>query len=210
MHPGAEWIARMRIVFHGGNASVFRHGIEDELDDAHGIGTLPDVLDRPGDADAYRDADVVVGVRLTKDHPVSPGLKLYHVPGAGHDGIDAGALPEGSALCNCFGHEGAIAEYVMAALLARHVPLADADVRLRKGDWRWWAGRPDSLRTELGAQSIGIVGFGHIGKAIAARAAAFGMAVHVANRSPVGEAAGSPQPTASTGSRRCWAPSTSS
>ena len=41
------------------------------------------------------------------------------------------------------------------------------------------------MRAELGSQTIGLLGFGHIGKAIASRAKAFGMRVVVANRSPV-------------------------
>jgi phosphoglycerate dehydrogenase-like enzyme len=110
---------------------------------------------------------------------------LYHAPAAGTDAIDINCLPAGAALCNCFGHEDAIAEYVMAALLMRHVPIADADTRLRKGDWTYWAGRPGALRTELGGRTIGLLGFGHIGRAIAARAKAFGLRVVVANRSPV-------------------------
>lgn len=75
----------------------------------------------------------------------------------------------------------------MAALLARHVPLADADARLRRGDWRYWSATPGSVRTELGAQTIGVLGYGRIGKAIAQRARAFGMGVTVANRSPVAQ-----------------------
>jgi phosphoglycerate dehydrogenase-like enzyme len=94
-------------------------------------------------------------------------------------------LPPGAALCNCFGHEDAIAEYVMTALLMRHVPIARADADLRQQRWTYWAGRPTALRTELGSQTIGLLGFGHISKAIAARAKAFGMRVHVANRSAV-------------------------
>jgi phosphoglycerate dehydrogenase-like enzyme len=65
------------------------------------------------------------------------------------------------------------------------VPLADADQSLRRGDWRYWAGTPGSVRTELGAQTVGLLGFGRIGKAIAERARAFGMGVTAANRSPV-------------------------
>jgi phosphoglycerate dehydrogenase-like enzyme len=88
-------------------------------------------------------------------------------------------------VCNCFGHEQAIAEYVMSALLARAIPLADADQRLRQGDWAYWAGAPERVHDEIAGRTIGLLGFGHIGKAIAARAKAFEMQVHVANRSPV-------------------------
>jgi phosphoglycerate dehydrogenase-like enzyme len=41
------------------------------------------------------------------------------------------------------------------------------------------------LRTELGSQTIGLLGFGHIAQTVAQRAKAMGMRVHVANRSPV-------------------------
>ena len=74
----------------------------------------------------------------------------------------------------------------MAALLIRHVPLADADRRLRQGDWAYWAGALERIHDELAEKTIGLLGFGHIGKAIAARAKAFEMKVHVANRSAVG------------------------
>ncbi|HEU0221819.1 MAG TPA: 2-hydroxyacid dehydrogenase [Paracoccaceae bacterium] len=175
----------MKIVFHGANALTFRMGFETLLRDRHDIQVVPDDLASPGARAAYQAANVIIGVRLTASMPVATRLRLYHVPGAGYDGIDMAALPAGARLCNCFGHENAIAEYVMAALLARHVPLADADRRLRQGDWKYWAGGPSGLHGELGATSLGILGFGHIGKAVAARAKAFGMTVTVANRSAV-------------------------
>ena len=176
----------MKIVFHGANAAAFLPGFAELLESRHDIAALSDTLQLPGEPAAFQAADVVIGVKLTRDHPPI-SAQLYQVPGAGYDGIDLSVLPSAAALCNCFGHEGAIAEYVMAALLARHVPLVEADAQLRQGNWHYWAGGPDGLRTELGAQSIGIVGYGHIGKAIAARASAFGMTVHVANRSPVAD-----------------------
>jgi phosphoglycerate dehydrogenase-like enzyme len=177
----------IKIVFHGSNALTFRDGFEALLDVDHTIVEVPDDLTAERAHRDYAAADVIVGIRLTAAMPVPPALALYHVPGAGYDGIDLTALPAGASLCNCFGHEAAIAEYVMAALLARHVPLADADRRLRQGDWKYWAGGPDGLRSELGATSLGILGFGHIGRALAARAKAFGMRVMAANRSPVPE-----------------------
>jgi phosphoglycerate dehydrogenase-like enzyme len=94
-------------------------------------------------------------------------------------------LSASCTLANCFGHENAIAEYVMAALLMRHVPLARADQDLRQQQWTYWAGRNAALRTELGSQTIGLLGFGHIAQTVALRAKAFGMRVHVANRSTV-------------------------
>lgn len=175
----------MKIVLHGTNALTFRQGLEDFLDSSHEIVTLPDLLDKPEELAAYESADVIIGIRFNSASPVASALRLYQVPGAGHDGIDQRALPETAWLCNCFGHENAIAEYVFAALLARYVPLADADERLRQGDWKYWAGGPSGLRGELGSTTIGILGFGHIGKTLAARARAFGMTVNIANRSPV-------------------------
>jgi phosphoglycerate dehydrogenase-like enzyme len=175
----------MRIVFHGANALTFREGIEALLGAAHEMAVVPDDLANADARRAYADADVIVGTKLTTTMPVPASLKLYQVPGAGYDGIDMAALPQGAAFCNCFGHENAIAEYVLAALLTHHVPLADADRRLRKGDWKYWAGGASSLRTELGQSTLGILGYGHIGKTLAQRAKAFGMRVTVANRSPV-------------------------
>lgn len=177
----------MKIVFHGDNASTFEPGLSDLLEMPHEIRVISDAANGDGEAEALATADVVVGVHYAaSDGPLS--ARLYQLPAAGYDKVDMAALPEGCAACNAFGHENAIAEYVMCALLSRHVPLVDADARLRQGDWHYWAGGPDGLRTELGAQSIGIVGFGHIGKAVAARARAFGMTVHVANRSAVTQA----------------------
>lgn len=175
----------MKIVFYGANAATFEPGLSAQLDMPHEITVISDAVDGAGEAEALAGADVVVGV-----HYNGKGVqaaRLFQLPAAGYDKVDMDALPDGCAVCNAFGHENAIAEYVMMALLSRHVPLADADTRLRRGDWHYWAGGPDGLRTELGQQSIGIVGHGHIGKAVKDRALAFGMTVHVANRSPVAD-----------------------
>ncbi len=175
----------LKIVFHGQNAANFRQGFEALNPAEHQLLDLSDGLAAPGERANFESADVIVGIKLDASMPAPRKLRLYHAPAAGTDMIDMKLLPAGSVLCNCFGHENAIAEYVMAALLQRHVPLAKADADLRDGRWTYWAGRPTALRTELGAQTLGLLGFGHIAKTLAARAKAFGMRVHVANRSPV-------------------------
>jgi phosphoglycerate dehydrogenase-like enzyme len=128
---------------------------------------------------------VVIGIKLNDGMPVPRQARLFHAPAAGTDAVNTALLPAQCALANCFGHENAIAEYVMAALLTRHVPLTQADHDLRQQRWTFWAGRQAALRTELGAQTLGLLGFGHIAQTLAQRAKAFGMRVHVANRSPV-------------------------
>ena len=175
----------MRIVFHGQNAAAFSDGFAALVGRDVEVVVLPDVLASAVDRDAFASADVIIGTRFDAALPRPRGLQLFHVPGAGYDSVDLNALPAGVTVCNCFGHEHAIAEYVMAALLRRYVPLADADRRLRQGDWRYSASLPGQVHQEMSGSTLGILGFGHIGKAVASRAAAFGVRVHVANRGPV-------------------------
>jgi phosphoglycerate dehydrogenase-like enzyme len=173
------------IVFHGENAASFSEGFAALLDIPAEIAVLPDALDSPGDRAAYAGAEAIIGTRFHAELPRPDALRLFQVPGAGYDAVDLAALPGTAVVCNCFGHEQAIAEYVMAALLARTVPLTDADARLRRGDWAYWAGAADRVHGELAGSTIGLLGFGHIGQAIARRAKAFEMQVVVANRSAV-------------------------
>jgi phosphoglycerate dehydrogenase-like enzyme len=175
----------MKIVFHGQNAANFRQGFEQLIAAEHQILDLSDALDQAGERAHYESADVVVGIKLQSGMPVPLKARLFHAPAAGTDAVNTALLPVQCTLANCFGHENAIAEYVIAALLMRHVPLARADQDLRQQRWTYWAGRPTALRTELGSQTIGLLGFGHIAQTVAQRAKAMGMRVHVANRSPI-------------------------
>lgn len=174
----------MHIVFHGENAGTFGKGFDALMEIPCTTSFLPDTLSDK-DRAVYERADVIVGVRYGADLPYPAQLRLFHVPGAGFDAVDLKLLPESAVVCNCFGHEQSIAEYVMGAILARHLPLADADARLRRGEWAYRAGAASRAHDEVAGKAIGLLGFGHIGKAIARRAKAFEMQVNVANRSPV-------------------------
>jgi phosphoglycerate dehydrogenase-like enzyme len=175
----------LKIVFHGQNAANFRQGFEALIAPEHQVLDLSDALDQTGEREHYESADVVIGIKLSADMPQPLKARLFHAPAAGTDAVNTALLPAQCSLANCFGHENAIAEYVIAALLMRHVPLARADQDLRQQRWTYWAGRPTALRTELGTQTLGLVGFGHIAQTVAHRAKAFGMRVHVANRSAI-------------------------
>lgn len=175
----------MRIVFHGEAASAFADGFAALLAAPAEIAVLPDELSGDADRRAYAAADVIVSGWFRRTLPQPERLALFHVPGAGYDAVDLAAVPASAVVCNCFGHEQAIAEYVMATLLMRHVPVADADRRLRQKEWAYKGGVAGTEHDELAGKTIGLLGFGHIGRALAARAKAFEMTVHVANRSPI-------------------------
>ena len=153
----AEWLSRIR---HLENAASFSHDFQRLVGDTARISVLPDVLTDPAHAQTYVAADVIVGGRFSGDLPQPRQLQLFHVPGAGYDAVDLDAIPGSAVVCNCFGHEQAIAEYVMAALLERHVPLADADRRLRRGEWTYTAGSPERVHAELAGRPLDSLALG--------------------------------------------------
>ncbi len=128
-------------------------------------------------------ADVVVALRFTKDEAQRFSPRLLHSPGAGVDAIDFDALPADCAVCNVFEHEGPIAEYAFAAMLEWETGFAAAAAAFSNETWSE-AYRTRKPHGELAGKTIGLVGYGHIGAAIARRAAAFDMRViAVASRS---------------------------
>ena len=99
----------MRIVFHGENAASFSKDFDRLLGEPAEIRLVADDLSAVSDREAYVQADAIVGVRFAKDTPRPEKLQLFHVPGAGYDAVDLAAVPPSAVVCNCFGHEQAIA-----------------------------------------------------------------------------------------------------
>jgi glyoxylate reductase len=75
----------------------------------------------------------------------------------------------------------ASADFTWALILGITRRLAEGDRLVRRGDWKGWA-LDFMLGAELRGKQLGIVGFGRIGRAVAQRAAAFGMRVVYASR----------------------------
>ncbi len=73
------------------------------------------------------------------------------------------------------------ADLAMALILMAPRRLGEGERVLRAGRWRGW-GPTDQLGRSLTGKSLGIVGMGRIGRAVARRARAFGMAIHYHNR----------------------------
>jgi D-3-phosphoglycerate dehydrogenase len=100
-------------------------------------------------------------------------LRVVGRAGVGLDNVDVGVARElGIAVVNApDGNTIAAAEHTLALLLAaaRRIPAADASVRA--GEWT----RSRFQGFELRGRTLGIIGLGRIGRAVAERAAAFGM-----------------------------------
>ena len=111
-----------------------------------------------------------------------PALEIISVVGVGYDGIDvAAAKARGVVVTHTPGVlNDDVADLAIALMLAWARQVARADRFVRAGQWP--AG-PLPFGHKVSGARIGIVGMGRIGKAIAQRAAAFGMHIAYTARS---------------------------
>jgi glyoxylate reductase len=78
-----------------------------------------------------------------------------------------------------------VADFTWALILAITRRLSEGERLLRRGEWKGWA-LDFLLGTELRGKQLGLVGVGRIGRAVAARAPAFGMKVAYTTRGSAG------------------------
>lgn len=115
------------------------------------------------------------------------GLRVIANVGVGFNNIDVAAARErGIVVTNTPDVlTDATADFTMALILAVTRRLGEGERMVRRGEWKGWA-LDQLLGMQLGGRQLGIVGFGRIGRAVAARAAAFGMTVAHTSRSDAG------------------------
>ena len=113
----------------------------------------------------------------------APQLRVISNVAVGYDNVDiAAATARGIPVGNTPGVlTEATADLTFALLLACARHIVDAERFVRDGRWRTWD--PGLLLgMELRGATLGIVGYGQIGRAVARRAAGFGMRVMYATR----------------------------
>ncbi|HEV2909639.1 MAG TPA: 2-hydroxyacid dehydrogenase, partial [Candidatus Eremiobacteraceae bacterium] len=121
------------------------------------------------------DADIVISGRFNaRTAALCHSLKLLICPWAGTENMDRSALPPGVKFTNAGGTEEPIAEHVIGVLVALRRRLLDADRKLRDGIWAsgFWGG---ALVEEVLGSTLGLLGYGRIGREVVKRAAAFGV-----------------------------------
>jgi glyoxylate reductase len=82
-----------------------------------------------------------------------------------------------------------VADFTWALILAITRRLSEGERLLRRGEWKGWA-LDFMLGSELRGKQLGLVGVGRIGRAVAARAPAFGMKVAFTPRPGAGSSSG--------------------
>lgn len=154
----------------------------------------PEPLPHARIVEAAADFDAVIcTITDTIDEPVlrhgSGRLRVVGNIGVGYDNIDVNAAARfGVSVCNTPGVlDETTADLAFLLLLAASRRASDAEATLRAG--RWDGFRIDAfLGNDVHGATLGIVGFGRIGQAIARRAAGFGMNVLHHGRRDTGQA----------------------
>jgi len=113
-----------------------------------------------------------------------PELKVVSNYGVGYDNIDVPACAaRGVAVGNTPGAlTETTADFAWTLLMAAARRLAEGEAYVKAGDWTAW-GPQLLLGSDVYGATLGIVGFGRIGRAVARRAAGFGMTVLYQSRS---------------------------
>ncbi len=152
--------------------------------------TLYPVTEDEDIVERLRDADIAVVNKVAMTREIIeqlPNLKMIAETATGFDNVDTTAAQErGIAVANVPAYSTeSVAQMVFAHILnyTTHVELHNRSVK--QGDWQksetpcYW----NVPLTELAGKSMGIIGFGNIGSAVARIAHAFGMTVLVNSRS---------------------------
>ena len=131
-------------------------------------------------------ADVVISNKVVLDANAlqqCADLKLILISATGTNNVDlAQATQQGIVVCNCQGYgTAAVAQHTLSLLLALSTSLLKYDQAVKQGAWNR---SPifcllDFPIIELAGKTLGILGYGELGQAVAKLAEAFGMKVLV-------------------------------
>jgi glyoxylate reductase len=143
--------------------------------DGRGLPTKPDLLA------SLEHAEGVLGSAImpidAEVMAAAPKLRVISNFGVGFDNVDVDAATKrGILVCNTPGVlSDAVADLTLGLIisLARRLPEAERFVR----EGNWGSGRMVDLGVDLKGKTLGIIGLGRIGCAVAKRARAFGMEV---------------------------------
>lgn len=140
-------------------------------------------------ATRIKDAEILVSNKVAISEELiasNQNLKFIAVPATGTNNIPLQAAKNaGIPVSNCTAYgTPSVAQHVFSLMLALSIKLIEYNRAVLRGDWNK---SPmfcllDYPIMELSGKTLGIVGFGELGKGVARMAAAFDMTVLIANR----------------------------
>jgi len=136
------------------------------------------------------EAEILYGWSLPEKHlPLARALKWIHIPSAGVEDSLYPALVDSPIRITCSRgiSSAALADHAFGMILAFSRGLA---VAIREGSSKWIRTRffdADPMPVELDGKTLGILGFGSIGRELARRGRGFGMRIHALKRHRVEE-----------------------
>ena len=137
-----------------------------------------EVFERIVDAEVIITNKVYIGKEELK---AAPKLKLICVSATGYNNIDIQAAREaGVVVANAAGYStGSVAQHVFAMILEIYTSLSKYDRAVKEGKWQKSSifTMNDYPSFELNGKTLGIIGYGEIGKKVKNIAEAFGMKV---------------------------------
>ncbi|WP_445660053.1 2-hydroxyacid dehydrogenase [Acinetobacter sp. F16] len=129
-------------------------------------------------------ADVIISNKVLVDAATiqqCPNLKLILISATGTNNIDLiQAREQNVVVCNCQGYgTSAVAQHSLALMLALATSLLKYDRAVKQGEWNKASQfcLLDFPIIELAGKTLGIVGYGELGRAVAKLAEAFGMKI---------------------------------
>jgi phosphoglycerate dehydrogenase-like enzyme len=174
----------MKALFLGNVAADTANGTMDRLPPGLSVEILADPHELMRSPGAAADADILVSNHWRADYPPAPRIRFVQSVATGIELIDLAALPRRVTVCNAFGHETAIAEYILMVMLvwSHRFREIESDFRTHSS-WRPSWVQSGAPHGEILGSTVGIIGLGRVGREVARRAAAFGCRVIAANRS---------------------------
>ncbi len=168
----------------GASFTVAGGGYDYEMEDLAGLDA--EIVEGPTDEDGFiafaQDADAIYGKGMRFTKKVVDGLpakcRAIVLGSVGVDSVDVlAATARGIPVTNCpdtFIDE--VADHAMMLLLSSFRRTIEQDRMVREGKWR--EGRPALLKIpRLLGQTLGLIAFGHVARAVAKRAKPFGLHV---------------------------------
>ncbi|MCQ2440538.1 MAG: D-2-hydroxyacid dehydrogenase [Clostridia bacterium] len=181
----------MKILITDYNSLIYNNDVSLDVFNKFGEVVLYESINRNDLLKEVEDVDVILSNKVTIDNTVfnkAPKLKYIGLFATGYNNIDIkSAKSHGVTVCNAGSYStDAVAQQVFSYILSYYTKVESYDRLVKSG--AWITSPTFSMMCyptdELSNKTIGIIGYGSIGKRVSVIANAFGMNVLVYTRTP--------------------------